>query len=70
MYNFIEIYEYMKEAVVTCYDKDKLSDSIKELYENEELRNSLAEKGYNLLIQNNGASKKTLDIINKYQGIV
>ena len=50
MYNFIEIYEYMKEAVVTCYDKDKLSDSIKELYENEELRNSLEEKEYNILI--------------------
>ena len=70
MYNFIEIYEYMKDAVFTCKDKEKLSDIIQEAYENEELRNNLAEKAYNLLIQNNGASKKTLSIIDKYQGIV
>ncbi|MDO6994505.1 glycosyltransferase N-terminal domain-containing protein [Brachyspira innocens] len=70
MYNFIEIYEYMKEAVFTCGDKEKLADIIQEAYENEELRNNLAEKAYNLLIQNNGASKKTLSIIDKYQGIV
>ena len=70
MYNFIEIYEYMKEAVFTCEDKEKLSDIIQEAYENEELRNNIAEKAYNLLIQNNGASKKTLSIIDKYQGIV
>ncbi|MBW5381381.1 3-deoxy-D-manno-octulosonic acid transferase, partial [Brachyspira hampsonii] len=70
MYNFIEIYEYMKEAVLTCDDKEKLAETIKEAYQNEELRNSLADKAYNLLIQNNGASKKTIDIINKYQGIV
>lgn len=70
MYNFIEIYEYMKDAVFTCEDKEKLADIIQEAYENEELRNNLAEKAYNLLIQNNGASKKTLSIIDKYQGIV
>ena len=70
MYNFIEIYEYMKEAVFTCEDKEKLADIIQEAYENEELRNNIAEKAYNLLIQNNGASKKTLSIIDKYQGIV
>lgn len=70
MYNFIEIYEYMKEAVFTCEDKEKLADIIQEAYDNEELRNNLAEKAYNLLIQNNGASKKTLSIIDKYQGIV
>ncbi|WP_369681424.1 3-deoxy-D-manno-octulosonic acid transferase [Brachyspira innocens] len=70
MYNFIEIYEYMKEAVFTCKDKEKLSDIIQEAYDNEELRNNMAEKAYNLLIQNNGASKKTLSIIDKYQGIV
>ncbi|WP_157152888.1 3-deoxy-D-manno-octulosonic acid transferase [Brachyspira murdochii] len=70
MYNFIEIYEYMKEAVFTCKDKEKLSDIIQEAYENEELRNNIAEKAYNLLLQNNGASKKTLSIIDKYQGIV
>nr|WP_240516539.1 glycosyltransferase N-terminal domain-containing protein [Brachyspira sp. G79] len=70
MYNFIEIYEYMKEAVFTCEDKEKLADIIQEAYENEELKNNLAEKAYNLLIQNNGASKKTLSIIDKYQGIV
>ena len=70
MYNFIEIYEYMKDAVFTCKDKEKLSDIIQEAYDNEELRNNLAEKAYNLLIQNNGASKKTLSIIDKYQGIV
>lgn len=70
MYNFIEIYEYMKDAVFTCKDKEKLSDIIQEAYENEELRNNMAEKAYNLLIQNNGASKKTLSIIDKYQGIV
>ena len=70
MYNFIEIYEYMKDAVFTCEDKEKLSDIIQEAYENEELRNNMAEKAYNLLIQNNGASKKTLSIIDKYQGIV
>ena len=70
MYNFIEIYEYMKDAVFTCKDKEKLADIIQEAYDNEELRNNLAEKAYNLLIQNNGASKKTLSIIDKYQGIV
>lgn len=70
MYNFIEIYEYMKEAVFTCEDKEKLADIIQEAYDNEELRNNMAEKAYNLLIQNNGASKKTLSIIDKYQGIV
>lgn len=70
MYNFIEIYEYMKDAVFTCKDKEKLSDIIQEAYDNEELRNNMAEKAYNLLIQNNGASKKTLSIIDKYQGIV
>ena len=70
MYNFIEIYEYMKDAVFTCKDKEKLADIIQEAYENEELRNNMAEKAYNLLIQNNGASKKTLSIIDKYQGIV
>lgn len=70
MYNFIEIYEYMKEAVFTCENKEKLADIIQEAYENEELRNNIAEKAYNLLIQNNGASKKTLSIIDKYQGIV
>ena len=70
MYNFIEIYEYMKDAVFTCEDKEKLADIIQEAYDNEELRNNLAEKAYNLLIQNNGASKKTLTIIDKYQGIV
>ena len=70
MYNFIEIYEYMKDAVFTCEDKEKLADIIQEAYDNEELRNNMAEKAYNLLIQNNGASKKTLSIIDKYQGIV
>ena len=70
MYNFIEIYEYMKDAVFTCKDKEKLADIIQEAYDNEELRNNMAEKAYNLLIQNNGASKKTLSIIDKYQGIV
>ncbi len=70
MYNFIEIYEYMKEAVFTCEDKENLADIIQKAYQDEELRNTLAEKSYNLLIQNNGASKRTIDIINKYQGIV
>ncbi|WP_300365895.1 glycosyltransferase N-terminal domain-containing protein [Brachyspira sp.] len=70
MYNFIEIYEYMKEVVLTCDDKEKLPEIIQKAYQDEELRNILAEKAYNLLIQNNGSSKRTLDIINKYQGIV
>ena len=69
MYNFIEIYEYMKECVFNCEDKNKLAETIKYAYENEEIRNSISEKAYNLLIQNNGASKRTLDIINKFQGI-
>ena len=60
----------MKEAVLTCNDKAKLADTIKEAYQNEKLRNSLADKAYNLLIENNGASQKTIDIINKDQGIV
>ena len=68
MYNFIEIYEYMKDAVFTCEEKEKLAEVIQKAYQDEELRNSLADKAYNLLIQNNGASKKTIDIINKYQG--
>ncbi|WP_295155937.1 glycosyltransferase N-terminal domain-containing protein [uncultured Brachyspira sp.] len=70
MYNFIEIYEYMKEAVLTCDDKKNLSDIIQKAYQDEELRNTLSKKAYNLLIQNNGASKRTIDIINKYQGII
>ena len=69
MYNFIEIYEYMKECVFNCEDKNKLAEVIKYAYENEEIRNSISEKAYNLLIQNNGASKRTLDIVNKFQGI-
>lgn len=35
-----------------------------------ELYDWIEEKAYNLLLQNNGASKKTLSIIDKYQGIV
>lgn len=69
MYNFIEIYEYMKDCVFNCEDKNKLAETIKYAYENEEIRNSISEKAYNLLIQNNGASKRTLDIVNKFQGI-
>lgn len=70
MYNFIEIYEYMKDAVLTCEDKSQLAYIIQKAYQDEKLRNNLAQKAYNLLIQNNGASKKTISIINKYQGIV
>lgn len=69
MYNFIEIYEYMKDCVFNCEDKNKLAETIKYAYESEEIRNSISEKAYNLLIQNNGASKRTLDIVNKFQGI-
>ena len=69
MYNFIEIYEYMKDCVFNCEDKNKLAETIKYAYENQEIRNSISEKAYNLLIQNNGASKRTLDIVNKFQGI-
>lgn len=70
MYNFIEIYEYMKDAVFTCEDKNKLYETIELAYKNKELRDELSEKAYNLLIQNNGASQRTISIINKYQGIV
>ena len=69
MYNFIEIYEYMKECVFNCEDKNKLAEVIKYAYENKEIRDAISEKAYNLLIQNNGASKRTMDIINKFQGI-
>lgn len=69
MYNFIEIYEYMKECVFNCEDKNRIAEVIKYAYENKEIRDSLSEKAYNLFIQNNGASKRTMDIINKYQGI-
>ena len=70
MYNFIEIYEYMKDAVFTCEDKNKLHETLEIAYKNKELRDELSEKAYNLLIQNNGASKRTIGIIDKYQGIV
>ena len=70
MYNFIEIYEYMKDAVFTCEDKNKLHETIELAYKNKELRDELSEKAYNLLRQNNGASQRTISIINKYQGIV
>lgn len=69
MYNFIEIYEYMKECVFNCKDKNGIAEVIKYAYENKEIRDSLSEKAYNLFIQNNGASKRTMDIIDKYQGI-
>lgn len=69
MYNFIEIYEYMKECVFNCEDKNKLAEIIKYAYENKDIRDAISEKAYNLLIQNNGASKRTMDIINKFQGI-
>lgn len=69
MYNFIEIYEYMKEYIFNCDDKKHLAEVIKYVYENEEIRNSLSQKAYDLLIKNNGASKRTIEIINKFQGI-
>ena len=70
MYNFIEIYEYMKESVFNCKEKENLPEVIKLAYENKELREKLANSAYELLIQNNGASKKTMEFIDKYIGIV
>lgn len=70
MYNFIEIYEYMKESVFNCKEKENLPEVIKLAYENKELREKLANTSYELLIQNNGASKKTMEFIDKYNGIV
>ena len=60
----------MKDAVFTCEDKNKLHETIELAYKNKELRDELSEKAYNLLRQNNGASQRTISIINKYQGIV
>ncbi len=69
MYNFIEIYSYMKDSIFKADSVDKLSEVLDIAYRNENLRNEMAQKAHNLLISNNGASMRTIDIINSHQYI-
>ncbi len=68
MYNFIDMYEYMKETLFNCSDIKNLDFVIKEAYTNKDLRKTLGELSYRLLIENRGASEKTMSIIDRYQG--
>lgn len=69
MYNFIEIYSYMKDSIFKADSVDKLSEVLDIAYRNENLRNEMAQKAHKLLISNNGASMRTIDIINSHQYI-
>lgn len=68
MHNFTDMYEYMKETLFNVSNIEDLGSVLKEAYQNKELRKSLGELSHRLLIENRGASSRTLAAIDKYQG--
>lgn len=70
MHNFVDMYEYMKETLFNCPTIEDLPEVLNLAYTNKELRDNLGELSYKLLLENRGASERTVSIIDKYQGRV
>lgn len=68
MHNFVDMYEYMKETLFNCPSMNDIPEVLELAYTNKELRDNLGELSYKLLLENRGASEKTVSIIDKYQG--
>ena len=67
MYNFLEIYYYMKDSIFQADSIEKFPEVLELAYNNISLRKEMAKKAHQLFLSNSGASKRTIDIINSIQ---
>ncbi len=68
MDNFYDMYIYMKETLLNCSSIEELEKTIESIYKNKELRDNLGVLANKLLLENRGASAKTIATIDILQG--
>lgn len=65
MHNFPFIEEFLNQKACIMTDKDSLSQVLKELIENSELRQTVGERAYQLFLSKSGATEKTLKLLQR-----
>ncbi len=65
MHNFPFIDEFVKAKACFMIEKDKLTDTLKILIENKELREKTGKKAYKVFLSKSGATKRTIEILEK-----
>ncbi len=65
MHNFPFIEEFLNQKACIMTDKDSLSQVLKELIENSELRQTMGERAYQLFLSKSGATEKTLKLLQR-----
>jgi len=66
--NFYDMYMYMKETLLNCSSIEELEKTIEDIYKNKDLRENLGVLANKLLLENRGASAKTISTIDILQG--
>ncbi len=68
MHNFLKIYEYLQNSIITCNRYEQITQAIKDFHANKTYMNTLAHEALVLLKDNKGASNNIITAIDKYQG--
>lgn len=70
MYNFTDMYAYMKDSLINIEDNSNISRLLEDAYREKESIKKLGEMANKLLLENKGATSKTISTIDKLQGII
>ncbi|MCS7215675.1 MAG: 3-deoxy-D-manno-octulosonic acid transferase [Thermodesulfovibrio sp.] len=66
MHNFPFTEEFIREKACLSVDRKSLLEAMRKLAENHELRKSMGERAYQIFLKNSGATKKTLNLLEKF----
>lgn len=70
MHNFIDMYEYMKDTIITCKSYKELIPVLTELSNDEQMRTLTGSCALVLLTDNRGATENIINAIDRQQGVI